>query len=206
MKLHRSWIMEWAELDHIVGRRQSGIIKSFLTQSTDLFRVPYGRATEAHPRRGIIVGSTNRTTGFLDDTTGNRRFWVIPVTCNAARPIDTGSLALERDSIWAAAVAAYRAGERSWLPSELDQQVTDENESYQLANPWQPAIEAWLAQRMPGEVITSESILLHAIEKPLERQTRQDQMAVADILRSLGYQQQRSRANGQRVRRWLLPP
>jgi hypothetical protein len=206
MKLHRSWIMEWAELDHIVGRRQSGIIKSFLTQSTDLFRVPYGRATEAHPRRGIIVGSTNRTTGFLDDTTGNRRFWVIPVTCNAQRPIDTGSLALERDSIWAAAVHAYRAGERSWLPPELDQQVTDENESYQLANPWQPAIEAWLAQRMPGEVITSESILLHAIEKPLERQTRQDQMAVADILRSLGYVQQRSRANGQRVRRWLPPP
>jgi predicted P-loop ATPase len=113
MVLHRSWIMEWAEIDHIVGKQHAGEIKSFLSQSTDLFRVPYGKAAETFPRRGIIVGSTNRDSGFLVDDTGNRRFWVVPVTCTLESPIDVPNLMIERDSIWAAAMAAYRAGETS---------------------------------------------------------------------------------------------
>ncbi|NBS71759.1 hypothetical protein EBT31_23020, partial [bacterium] len=132
MVLHRSWIMEWAELDHIMGRRHAGQVKAFLSQSTDLFRVPYGKSTEAFPRRGIIVGSTNRTTGFLQDETGNRRFWVIPTSKSEADPIDTPTLAAERDAIWSAAVAAYRSGAPSHLPTELAQQVTRENETYQV--------------------------------------------------------------------------
>jgi hypothetical protein len=64
MILHRSWIMEWAELDHITGRKHAGQVKAFLTQQTDLFRAPYKRSTEAFPRRSVIVGSTNRDTGF----------------------------------------------------------------------------------------------------------------------------------------------
>ena len=99
MVLHRSWVMEWAELDHIMGRRHAGQVKAFLSQSTDLFRVPYGKATESFPRRGIIVGSTNRSNGFLVDDTGNRRFWVIPTAKTEADPIDTPSLAAERDAI-----------------------------------------------------------------------------------------------------------
>ena len=87
MVLHRSWIMEWAELDHITNKRHAGQVKAFLSQSTDMFRVPYGKATEAFPRRGIIVGSTNRDE-FLVDDTGNRRFWVIPVEATHSKPID----------------------------------------------------------------------------------------------------------------------
>lgn len=202
MVLHRSWIMEWAELDHIMGRKHAGVVKAFLTQGTDLFRVPYGKATEAFPRRGIIVGSTNRQTGFLVDDTGNRRFWVIPTTRTEANPIDTPTLMAERDAIWSAAVAAYRAGEANYLPVDLAQQVTLENEGYQVENPWVPAIQQWLDQRMLGEHITTERILVDAIQKPIERQTRADQMAVADILRALGYERRRSMVDGQRAWRW----
>ena len=202
MVLHRSWLMEWAELDHIMGRKHAGQIKSFLSQSTDLFRVPYGKATEAFPRRGIIVGSTNRSTGFLQDDTGNRRFWVIPVTRSEANPIDTPTLLTERDAIWAAAVAAYRAGEPNYLPPELAQQVNHENEGYLVENPWTPAVIQWLEARMLGEHITTERILVEAVEKPIERQTRADQMAVAEILRTLGYQRNRAMVAGQRAWRW----
>jgi hypothetical protein len=203
MVLHRSWLMEWAELDHIMGRKHAGQIKSFLSQSTDLFRVPYGKATEAFPRRGIIVGSTNRQTGFLVDDTGNRRFWVIPTTRTEAEPIDTPTLMAERDAIWSAAVHAYRAGEANYLPHELAQQVTHENEGYQVENPWLPAVKQWLSQRIYGEQITTERILVEAIQKPIERQTRADQMAVADLLRSIGYERRRSMIDGQRAWRWF---
>ena len=202
MVLHRSWIMEWAELDHIMGRKHAGVVKAFLTQGTDLFRVPYGKATEAFPRSGIIVGSTNRQTGFLVDDTGNRRFWVVPTTRTEANPIDTATLMAERDAIWAGAVAAYRAGEANYLPIDLAQQVTRENEGYQVENPWVPAIQQWLDQRVLGELITTERILVDAIQKPIERQTRADQMAVADILRALGYERRRSMVEGQRAWRW----
>ena len=203
MVLHRSWIMEWAELDHIMGRKHAGQIKSFLSQSTDLFRVPYGKATESFPRRGIIVGSTNRSTGFLVDETGNRRFWVIPTTRTEAEPIDTPTLMAERDAIWAAAVHAYRAGEPNYLPADLAQQVTQENEGYRVENPWLPAVQQWLDQRIFGETITTERILVEAIQKPIERQTRADQMAVADMLSSLGYAQKRISQAGARVRVWI---
>ena len=197
MVLHRSWIMEWAELDHIMGRKHAGTIKSFLSQATDLFRVPYGKATEAFPRRGIIVGSTNRSTGFLVDDTGNRRFWVIPTTRTEAEPIDTATLMAERDAIWAAAVAAYRANERNYLPTDLAQQVVQENETYQVENPWRTPIEDWL--RAPinrSKPITSELLLKEAIQKPIERQSRADQMQVGTIMRELGYLKRRQSVDG----------
>lgn len=203
MVLHRSWIMEWAELDHIMGRRHAGQVKAFLSQSTDLFRVPYGKSTEAFPRRGIIVGSTNRTTGFLQDETGNRRFWVIPTSKSEADPIDTPTLAAERDAIWSAAVAAYRAGAPSHLPQELAQQVTRENETYQVDNPWRVPIENWLHSPVNGlKVITSELLLTEAIQKPVERQSRADQMQVGTIMRDLGYQKRRQSVDG--VLKWVF--
>ena len=203
MVLHRSWIMEWAELDHILGRKQAGQIKAFLSQSTDLFRVPYGKATEAHPRRGIIVGSTNRQTGFLVDDTGNRRFWVIPTTRSEADPIDTAHLLQERDAIWAGAVAAYRAGDANFLPLDLAQQVTRENEGYQVENPWRSPIETWLSSPQNQlKAITSELLLTEAIQKPVERQSRADQMQVGTIMRDLGYQKRRQSVDG--TLRWVF--
>ena len=194
MVLHRSWIMEWGEIDRITSRKEAAEVKSFLSQAVDLFRVPYGKSTESFARRGIIVGSTNRSTGFLQDETGNRRFWVIPTPKTESDPIDTATLAAERDAIWAAAVHAYRAGDPSYLPAELCRRVAEENEAYLLTNPWEPAITSWLAKPV-ADLITTERILTEAIQKPIERQKRSDQMAVADILRRLGYDRKRQRIN-----------
>jgi predicted P-loop ATPase len=203
MVLHRSWIMEWAEIDHIMGRKQAGQVKAFLSQATDLFRVPYGKATESFPRRGIIVGSTNRSTGFLVDDTGNRRFWVIPTTRTELDPIDTPTLMAERDAIWSAAVHAYRNGETNYLPPELASIVSQENENYQVENPWKAPIADWLNEVRNQDIqLTSETILSKAIVKPTERQTRVDQMQVAAIMRELGYGKvRRTIAN---VQRWVF--
>jgi predicted P-loop ATPase len=200
MVLHRSWIMEWAELDHITGRKHAGQIKAFLTQQTDMFRAPYQRATESFPRRSIIVGSTNRDTGFLVDDTGNRRFWVIPVTAAPHIPVD--GLLLERDAIWSAAVAAYRKGDPNHLSREHAQQVDTENETYLVDSPWKAAIQEWLTNRRSVDPITSEAILTQAINKPVERQGRADQMQVAGILRELGYEKRRAWLEGRN--KWVF--
>jgi hypothetical protein len=62
-----------------------------------------------------------------------------------------------------------------------------------------------LAKLVIGEAITTERILSQAIAKPIERQTRADQMAVADILRGLGYRRERVMLGNQRQWRWSRP-
>jgi predicted P-loop ATPase len=202
MVLHRSWVMEWSELDHLTGRKHAGQIKAFLTQQTDLFRAPYQRSTESYPRRSIIVGSTNRDTGFLVDDTGNRRFWVIPVTASPFIPVD--GLLLERDAIWSAAVAAYRAGEPNHLTRDHAALVDRENETYLVDSPWKSAIQEWITRNL-GRAITSELILTEAIGKPVERQGRADQMQVASILRDLGYEKKRAWLEGRNKWVFVLP-
>ena len=78
LKLHLTWFCEWAELESVFRRRDIAATKAFLSSDTDLVRAPYARKAEKMPRRSIIVGSTNEDQ-FLNDSTGNRRFWVVPV-------------------------------------------------------------------------------------------------------------------------------
>jgi predicted P-loop ATPase len=199
MVLHRSWMMEWAELDHITNRKHAGQVKAFLSQAVDLLRVPYGKAVESFPRRGIIVGTTNKTAGFLVDETGNRRFWVIPTTKTQQDQINTAALLLERDAIWSAAVHAHRNGESSRLPLAMENQISEENDTYLIDSPWRSPIIEYLDRRVKVELLTSEEILEYAIKKPLERQSRADQMQVASILKDLGWVKKRE-ATGRR--RW----
>jgi len=199
MVLHRSWIMEWAELDHITNRKHAGQVKAFLSQAVDLLRVPYGKAVEAFPRRGIIVGTTNKTAGFLVDETGNRRFWVIPTTKTQVDQINTAMLLMERDAIWSGAVHAYRNGETSRLPVAMELAVQQENDAYMIESPWRAAILSYLADRRSMELLTSEEILAKAIQKPMERQTKADQMQVASILKELGWSKKRESTG---KRRW----
>ena len=194
LTLHRSWGMEWAELDSITSRKHAGHIKSFLSRATDFLRVPYGKAVEEWPRSGIIVGSSNKESGLLFDDTGNRRFHVIPCT---ATSIDLDSLQLERDAIWSAAVAAWKNKESHFLTFEQENQIEKENLGYMVDSPWLTVINQWLNNPVNQSTdITIEKLLTEAIEKPVERQTKSDTMTVSSILKSLKYERKKKRVEG----------
>jgi hypothetical protein len=55
-----------------------------------------------------------------------------------------------------------------------------------------------------SKVLTAELLLADAIQKPVERQTRTDQMQVASILRDLGYRKKRQRAGERLI--WAFVP
>jgi predicted P-loop ATPase len=196
LALHRSWICEIDELDHVTSKKHAGLLKSFLSRSTDLLRVPYGRAVEEYPRRGILVGSTNRDDFLLDDT-GNRRFWCIPVDRSLEKPIDLDSLQLERDAIFSAAVKAYKNREPHYLSTQQENQIQLENMNYLVQSPWRPPIEAWLSSPAnAGKPITTEILLTEAIEKPVDKQNRSDQMQVSTVLKTIGYSKKRKSIDG----------
>jgi hypothetical protein len=54
-------------------------IKAFMSKREDSDRGLYLRSYEDYPRRFVIGGSTNDA-GTLRDPTGNRRFWIVPIT------------------------------------------------------------------------------------------------------------------------------
>ena len=202
MTLHSAWISEFAEIDTMSTKKETGAVKAFLSQSTDIFRVPYGKTTEKFPRRGIVVGSTNRTENFLLDDTGSRRFWIIPTTCSIENPIASHEVKRTRDLIWAAAVRAYKDGHSYILDTETEVKINEKNERYHMENPWKNKISDYVnAPANLLEEFTTDQILTLVIEKPLERQTRYDQMQVAMILGDLGFTKRRGTVEGRR--KWV---
>ncbi|MEG4802070.1 virulence-associated E family protein [Microcoleus sp. ARI1-B5] len=193
LKLHRAWFVEWSELESIFKRRDVSNTKAFLSSAVDAVRPPYCRDTQDFPRASVIVATTNKDE-FLSDETGNRRFWIIPVN----KRIDTKLLAKERDAIWAAAVAAFKAGESWWL--DYDEEITAETiaQEFQTTDPWLESIVNYTQHR---EWVLLGDLLDH-LQVDLSRQERSHQMRVTGILKILGWSRGLKVIAGKRCRVW----
>ena len=109
--------------------------------------------------------------------------------------IDIDGLKIERDSIWPRRLRSTTKGVTNYLPEGLADKASLENEDPVEAC---HAIETWLQQPRPHQ-ITTATILSEAILKPIERQTKQDQMHVSDVMRRLGFTRVQARDGGKRV-------
>lgn len=80
--LQGNLIVEIAELDAIKGKNME-TTKAFITRTSDDYRAPYTRRPARHPRRCVLIGTTD-TPHFLSDPSENRRF--LPARCSIAEP------------------------------------------------------------------------------------------------------------------------
>lgn len=111
------WIQECAELDGITKKDVSAL-KAMIVRTRDKGRLVWSRTPVEVPRRFVIAGTTNEHR-FLQDPTGNRRFWPVEVM-----RIDLEGLAAARDQILAEALARYRAGKyRLWLDDAAEREA-----------------------------------------------------------------------------------
>lgn len=193
LKLHRSWFIEWSELERIFGKKDASAAKAFVTSRTDMIRPPYGRDIEDLPRPSIIVATTNQDE-FLVDPTGARRFWVIPVQ----KKIDTIRLSSERDAIWAAAMAAFQAGELCYLNDEEELIAEAIAAEFRTSDPWEESIGTFIENR---EWVRVADILDH-LRIDIDRQDRSHQMRVASILKVMGWSKNIRVVGKKRVRVW----
>lgn len=134
--LQHSWIHELGEIDEMTYRKSAEAIKVFVSSSADTLRQSYARAPRTFLRRCIIVGSTNKEE-VLNDPTGSRRFWVIPV----GKRCDLGLLKANLDQIWAQAYRLCRDG--------LQHHLTDEFEALREAQSRRHQMENRFADLMP---------------------------------------------------------
>lgn len=146
------WLVEVSELDAF-RRTDVSRIKQFLSQRADRFRAAYGRHVKELPRRCVFFGTTN-TGDYLQDRTGNRRFWPVPVGMTAPAKRVWSDLSDDIiGQIWAEAVAYWRLGEPLYLSGELEAAAMEQQE----------------AARETG---TREGLIIEFLERPVPRDWR----------------------------------
>lgn len=148
-KLQGCWIMEIGEMQ---GTRKADvdILKGFLSRQVDEYRPAYGRVVERHPRTCVIFGTTNATTGFLRDTTGNRRFWPVPVNGGGTKSV-WDITEDERAQIWAEAFALSAEGEDTFLDAELENEAAKMQQAALEYDDREGSVIEYLDTKLPAD-------------------------------------------------------
>jgi len=184
MAIQSTWIFEIAELDRInPSGDKAAKLKALLSSSVDKFRRPYGKAVGIFPRPSILVSSCNRK-DFLNDPTGNRRYWVIDLE---EKQIDNNKVLRDRDRIWKAAALAYKSGMILDLPEEYAKQSFSNNNEYEAEDPFLARIEEWVTRSQNKYRFTTEQSLVNSGCRSAENVSSNDLKLASDCLRKLGF-------------------
>lgn len=142
-----TWINELGELNGMT-RSEITAVKQFLSQQEDIYREPYGRRTNIYPRRCVFFGTTNDSE-FLQDRTGNRRFW--PVDVGLFQPTKSifKELAAEVSQIWAEAFVAWQMGEALYLTGDAERIAKDEQETHRESSAKEGLIREFIERPVP---------------------------------------------------------
>jgi predicted P-loop ATPase len=200
-RCHQSWGVELAELDGITRRSDQEALKAFLSETSDLWRAPYDKASERRRRRFLFWGTSNGAA--LRDTTGSTRFVCIPV--REALPLDW--IEQRRDAIWARAVEQYRSGfDWQTCNAASREAIAERNSNYQEEDPWLGTVELYLKRRELERMLPVQiPDLLDRLEVPKERQDSRQSKRVQQIAESLGWKKDRRQIGGLRLQ-GLWPP
>lgn len=144
------WLVEVSELDAF-RKTDVSRIKQFLSLRADRFRAAYGRNVKEIPRACVFFGTTN-TPDFLQDTTGNRRFW----------PIDTGEVRHSKnvwrdltqdviDQLWAEAYVRWQMGETLYLSGEVEEEAKIKQEEHREVSSREGIVRDFLEQLVPED-------------------------------------------------------
>lgn len=185
------WIHEIGEL---AGIRRVDIerIKQFCSRTEDRARPAYGRFRVDMKRRGIFVGTTNDSM-YLQDETGNRRFW--PIEC---RSINLEGLRQWRDQLWAEAAYWETQGVSITLAEQYRGMATERQEARLEGDPWVEILSVALKDQTEvqiDELLRGKPFLMMSADV-----TRSHQQRCGKALRTLGFKRVRVRVSTTELR------
>ncbi|WP_234412822.1 VapE domain-containing protein [Stenotrophomonas sp. YAU14A_MKIMI4_1] len=205
-----AWGVEIGEMDSF-SKADVTSVKTAITRRVDKFRAPYERVPRSYRRECVFAGTTNEHQ-YLRDPTGGRRF--LPVRTDG--DVQIAQIATLRDQLWAEAVTMFDAGFEWW---ELPADAKEEQASRYVGDSWEGRVEQWLDVRMESskypirlamatqiDWATTDNLLTYAIGLDPGKHGKPEQMRVAAIMKTLGWEQQRRRwPDGGREPRWFRP-
>lgn len=122
------WIVELGEVDATFRKSDLAALKSFITQREDVMRRPYAPKESKFGRRTVFGASVNDE-NYLQDPTGNRRFWTVEV-----ESFDL-SQTIDMQQVWAEVLVHMRSGENWNLdPIELAE-LNEHNNRFNALDP-----------------------------------------------------------------------
>jgi predicted P-loop ATPase len=169
--------------------------KAFLTRTFDRFRPPYGKHITNVKRQCVFAGTINPPidgSGYLTDSTGNRRYW--PIACVGM--IDRDGIENDRDQLWAEAFVRFKAGDKWWLETpELEALAAVEQAKRLKRDDWHELIEEWIGAR--EDVSMCEVLQMLGVSR-----SRSAEMRIANIFGHLGFKKYRANRGGEREFRY----
>lgn len=146
-KLQGYWILEIGEL---AGLKKAEVetLRSFLSRQNDIYRAAFGKRATPHLRQCVFFGTTNAESGYLRDTTGNRRFWPVKTPSNGKK--QSWNLTHEEIlQIWAEALVYVRQGEKLYLSPEMDALAKDEQREAMESDEREGLVREYLDTLLP---------------------------------------------------------
>ena len=146
-KLQGYWILEIGEL---AGMKKADIdkVKAFISRQDDKYRASFGRRVTPHPRQCVFFGTTNSENGYLRDITGNRRFWSVKVSGRGEhKPWDLDAETVRQ--IWAETILYAKAGEKLYLPAELEGYAENEQREAMERDDREGVVREYLEMLLP---------------------------------------------------------
>lgn len=182
-QLQGKWILEFGEMRGLSASDQN-TLKAFITRQVDSGRLSYERKVCDVPRSCVFFATTNEEK-FLQDQTGNRRFW--PVRCTK---VDPSGLASIREQLWAEACLREAQGETIALDSSLYEAATDVQEAHREDDPYFDILEPELGDR-EGWILLRDVYTLLKLDVGEKRVNIARRIAF--VMQQLGWKKQRTR-------------
>ena len=190
------WIVELGELDATFSKSEVSALKSFVTQPMDKLRRPYA-ATESNFGRRTVFGGTVNESQYLNDPTGNRRFWSIEVD---GFDLDSG---IDMQQLWAEVKGLWVGGENWVLNMQEMGELNIHNEEFTVVDPIEERLAAafsWSEFGLGNDlwVTATDALMKIGVRDPSKGQT----IAAGRALKKLNGGQ-RKKTNGRVV--FLVP-
>jgi putative DNA primase/helicase len=190
------WIVELGELDATFSKSEISALKSFVTQAMDKLRRPYA-ATESNFGRRTVFGGTVNESQYLNDPTGNRRFWSIEVD---GFDLNSG---VDMQQLWAEIKTVWEKGELWSLNNQEVAELNVHNEDFTVVDPIEERLATafdWSKLGLVDDVwvTATDALLKIGVRDPSKGQT----IAAGRSLRKLNGGQ-RKKTNGRVV--FLVP-
>lgn len=183
------WLVELGELDGTFRKADIAALKAFLSKPSDTYRLPYARRDTTFPRRTAFCASVNEST-YLQDRTGNRRFWTIAVTaCNWQHGIDMQQL-------WAQLRVWLTEGKSKHLDDLEFTSLTAKNHDHEEEDTYESAVLDCYAKSETTEV--EQADIRNNVRHLFSSWTARDDKALTSALRRITGQNKPRKSHGKR--------
>lgn len=187
------WITELGEVESTL-KSDISKLKAFITSAVDAYRLPYGKTDIVMPRTTSLCATCN-SDRYLIDTTGNRRWWSVPLRRRIPR---AELLQLDALQLWAEIFSAVepisyeRKAQMFRLSDNEQQRLADRNAGFEKPLKGQVEVEDVLAQaRAKGMQMQEVTVTAFKESWPALRKYSAQQIGIA--LKAAGVDTKHSR-------------